>query len=400
MSIFFKSKKDKSSKNNKLDSWRLPDKTITVSIKDKYVAPYTEGDKYYRDSDFENTPGYCLAKAMLFLQDKQTGVALQYLNQAISMDQKLGKAYKERGKIYKSQANYALAREDFNTALSIDPDDFSAYILRGVTFEEEGHLDSAISDFTSAILLKPEERVGYLHRGHSYFLSRRYQEAIQDYNRVLLINPKDAIAFRNRGLTHRHQGNLDSALQDLNNSIELEPCNATAYLNRSVVLYMRGRVKGRTEITNLFPHEAAAADFRKSLQLDPNTLTKALQTTCKLIKLYPDDFYHYLIRGVLHHLNGNHVQATEDHTKAFALNPTVTQTHSALTCCLNKHLEESDTKADSSWFYNAIYGNEQRLTKSESTKHIDMDIRRKSRFSLPLSVLVETLGVGDRKSVV
>lgn len=164
MSRFFKSKRrvtphplflqqetEKALKNKKLDSWKTPEtKKITVryqsygtfsyvtpisSIKDKYTTPCVEGDtKYYRDSEFENTPGYCFAKALLFLQDKQTGVALQYLNEAISLDDKYAKAYKERGRIYKSQGNIQLARNDFNTALNIEPDDFFSCITTSFVF--------------------------------------------------------------------------------------------------------------------------------------------------------------------------------------------------------------------------------------------------------------------------
>jgi len=416
MSRFFKSKRrvtphplvlhqdhEKLFKDKKMDGWKTSDKKMTVSIKDKYDGPCgKEGEKYYRDAEFENSPGYCVAKAMLFLQDKQTTVALQYLNEAITMDPQYVKAYKERGRIYRSQGNLQLAREDYNIVLNIDTKDYVTYIFRGIAFEDEGQLDLAISDFTSAILLKSDEKLGYLHRGHAYFLSRRYQEATQDYNRVLLINPKDAVAYRNRGLTYRHQGNLDSALNDLNKSLELDPSNATAYLNRSVVVFMRGRIKERAELGNMFPGEAAAADFNKSLQLDPHTLTKALQTTTKLIKLYPSDFYHYLIRGVLHHLNGNHCSATEDHSKAYNLNPMLTLTHTKLTCCLNKHQgEEADTKnfMDTYWFYNE--GGELTISNSEggnSAKQKAIAIRRKSRFSVPDLIAERLVGSSGSSS--
>jgi len=357
----------------------------------------------------------CYARAMALLKEKQIGAAIYYLTEAVNADRTYAKAYKERGKLYRSQGNLHLARDDYNMVLTLDEEDSFIYILRGVTFEDEGLLDLAISDFTSAVLTKPDDKLAYLHRGRSFFLARRYAEAIQDYNRVLLLNPKDAVAFRNRGLTYRHQGNLNSAINDLNKSIELDPKNATAYLNRSVILFMRGRSK---DLGNLFANEAAIADFNKSIQLDSQTCIKALQSTSKLIKTFPKDFYHYVIRGVLYHLNGNHQAAVEDHLKALSLNPNLFETHTKLTCCLNKTTDdEAETKnyVDNFWFYNndnpqdattttnlnsnsspsasltASYQSPLNPTSDLGVCEMNLmrlkmlELRRKSRFSVPFS---------------
>jgi len=198
----------------------------------------------------------------------------------------------------------------------------------------------AISDFSQAITLRPHDRIAYLHRGKSLFLSRKYHEAIQDYNRVLLLNPRDPMAYRNRALSHRYEGSLDASLNDLNKSIELDPLSASAYLNRSVVVWMRGP---SNDISNLFPAEAARSDYNRALQLEPNIALKALVSTSKLIRLHPGDFYHHLIRGVLHHLHGNVNAASADHFKALELNPMLVETHSKLFCCVTKEEEKQFT---------------------------------------------------------
>jgi hypothetical protein len=59
------------------------------------------------------------------------------------------------------------------------------------------------------------------------------------------------------------------------------------------------------EISNLFPTEAAQADYKKALHLDPDIFRKALHSTTNLIQLHPNDYYHYIIRGILHHLSSN-----------------------------------------------------------------------------------------------
>jgi len=302
--------------------------------------------------------------ALVDIKNQQQARALEHLDKALQKERDFVNAYLERGRIYKSQGRMELAFNDVNSALLLDSKNPLAYILRGTILEDEGELDMAIADFSEAVALSPHDRIGYLHRGKSLFLSRKYREAIQDYNRVLLLNPRDPVAFRNRGLTHRHEGNLHASLNDLNRSIELDPDSANAYLNRSVVLWMKGR---SNEISNLFPSEAAKADFVKALKLDPVIFIKALQSTSKLIRLYPNDFYYYLIRGVLHHLNSNENAALNDHTKAFELNPLVIESHTKLYCCIRKDEEKRFTEFVDNFSY---YGGNNIQNKRYSTSQI------------------------------
>jgi tetratricopeptide (TPR) repeat protein len=103
----------------------------------------------------------------LFSDPKQ---ALEYLNQAISLDPTYAKAYKYRGSVYYELKSFQLAIEDYNQAIKLDPTYAVAYASRSLAFTVLEQHQRAIEDANQAIKLDPNYSPSYYCRG-SFTLS-------------------------------------------------------------------------------------------------------------------------------------------------------------------------------------------------------------------------------------
>jgi protein O-mannosyl-transferase len=135
-----------------------------------------------------------------------------------------------------------------------------AYANRGSIYKQEGDIPKAMEMFNRAIAMDAYETDALVNRANVYFSQQKYLPAIADYTRCLEIEPRNAKAFANRGAAYLAIGSTDSALFDLNRAIELDPLTQNGYKNRGM-LYLTTR-----------HYTEAIADYQKHISLagDPD----------------------------------------------------------------------------------------------------------------------------------
>ncbi|CAN5258010.1 hypothetical protein BH10ACI1_BH10ACI1_23250 [soil metagenome] len=227
--------------------------TTTTTNNAEYYADLADG--YYEKDDFDN--------------------ALVNYNKAIQLDPRSAGSYVRRGFIYHYTGEVAKAYEDYDTAVRLNPalkneaymkcmiydvsnDDanmgvrvctdtinefpsFSlAYYKRGVAYRELGNSDRALADFTKSIDIRPNFFNSYVYRGLIYSATNKYSAAVTEYTNAIRIvganNPKSYLSYNNRGAAYEGLGNYTQAAADYRKSYELNPNFTTAKDNLDKVI--------------------------------------------------------------------------------------------------------------------------------------------------------------------
>jgi protein O-GlcNAc transferase len=115
--------------------------------------------------------------------------ALEYLNQAISINPGNFKGHNNRGNALQglNRLEHALISYDF--AIEIKPDYAEAYYNRGVVLKKLRHYEKALASHESAINIKPDYAEAYFERGNSQKFLEQLDAAFESYKIALDLKP-------------------------------------------------------------------------------------------------------------------------------------------------------------------------------------------------------------------
>ena len=223
--------------------------------------------------------------------------AISKYNEALELKPNYDLAYHNRALAYTDLGNYNQAISDFTKSIhlmiSFDKNGENSYYLseaycnRGYTYYQLNEIPNVIEDCTKSIQLNSNNRSAYLNRSAAYLVLKKYHLAINDCDKAIQIDPNCAMAYTNRGAAYyKFLHNYTQALSDLNEALLLSP-------NLPEALYHHGVVC------------AALEDYKQ-----------ALNDATKIIQLYPDKYYGYLLRGFCYQELGDTNKAQIDIARA------------------------------------------------------------------------------------
>lgn len=123
---------------------------------------------------------------------------------------------------YSSLGQYEKALEYCNQAISLDSTK-NEYLLNKALIEDNaGMYDKAISDMTAYIALEPDYFFGYYRRGWIKDKMKDYDGAIEDYTMAITLEPEYAYAFMCRGNLYRIKREMDKAMADFKETVRLD----------------------------------------------------------------------------------------------------------------------------------------------------------------------------------
>jgi tetratricopeptide (TPR) repeat protein len=105
--------------------------------------------------------------------------AIEYLNNAIKLQQNNVTAYNKRGNAYTQLGQYQRAIEDYNQAIVLNPDNITAYNNRGNAYTELGQYQRSIEDYNRAIVLKPNDVYAYYNKACCFALQKQGKQACE-----------------------------------------------------------------------------------------------------------------------------------------------------------------------------------------------------------------------------
>jgi len=166
--------------------------------------------------------------------------AIDYITQAIVLDQNESLMFSLRGLAYIDYNQFALAKADFDKAIHLDPMSSDEYFFRGTAFDRLGQYSQAIIDFDQAIHLDPKSSIAYSSRGLAFDRLGQPVQAIADYDQAIRLNPNEPLTISNRGTAHFSLKQYDLAIKDYSQAISIDPKNSGFYNNLGMAFAASG----------------------------------------------------------------------------------------------------------------------------------------------------------------
>jgi tetratricopeptide (TPR) repeat protein len=129
----------------------------------------------------------------------QTGrqkVAIEYLENAIRLDDGIPEYYNNCGEAYRALHEYDLAIARFGQAITIKPDYVAAHNNLGNALQEQGRLDESVDCYQRALAIWPDYPEAHNNLAAVYQEQGRIEEAVVSYERALVLKPDYANAWR------------------------------------------------------------------------------------------------------------------------------------------------------------------------------------------------------------
>ncbi|XP_020907318.1 UDP-N-acetylglucosamine--peptide N-acetylglucosaminyltransferase 110 kDa subunit, partial [Exaiptasia diaphana] len=192
---------------------------------------------YLKAVSLNDTCGNCYNNlARVEAIEDNTEKALEYINQAIEINESNGGYYLTRAKIkYQQGAKYGIV-SDYNKAVKLEP---SAYhhLERANYFAETGNRSQAILDYDEAIRMEPKNAFALSKRGALYLKYDVVDLALEDLKKSISLDSSNAICWANLGEAITMAGDPKTGVEKYNRAIELKPDQMSFYFNRGLTHY-------------------------------------------------------------------------------------------------------------------------------------------------------------------
>jgi tetratricopeptide (TPR) repeat protein len=258
----------------------------------RQTPPVTAAAAYNTGSGGQpRTAGAFLDRGILFGSRGDFALAIEDFTEAIRLDPNNASAYLQRSKALhagvskvsdldenfeflisgtsyseETRDGFNRALEDATAAIRLAPALASAYRNRGRIYDDMGEHDKAVNDFNQALKLDPNYAHAYYGRGRAYGNKKDYDRAIADYTQAIKIDPNYTFAYHNRGIAYRNKEDYDRAIADCEKVIRLDP-NDAKYTTNLASAY---NARGNEYHNNKKDYDRAMADYNQAIRLNPN----------------------------------------------------------------------------------------------------------------------------------
>jgi tetratricopeptide (TPR) repeat protein len=157
-------------------------------------------------------------------------LAIEYYQQAVTLDPSFAAAYHNMGTTYDDLENYNEAIRCYKKALDFDPSLVETYNNMGIVYNR--YLDDcheAMRCFQKALELDPNSKRVYYNMGSAYRCFGNEQEAMRCYQKAIDIDPNYSMAYQGMGLSYHRLENYRKSIQYYEKAIKLDPNSAMSY---------------------------------------------------------------------------------------------------------------------------------------------------------------------------
>lgn len=169
--------------------------------------------------------------AAIYLQKKQSEIALKYFDKALQINKKHPATLFDRGNALRDLIRLDEALASYEEALRIKPDFADAYYNRGDVLRALKRLDGSLASYDEALRIKPDFAEAYNNRGVALRQLKRFDEALASYEEALRIKPDYGVAYANRGNVLSDLKRLDEAIASHEKALLINPDSSIAYAN-------------------------------------------------------------------------------------------------------------------------------------------------------------------------
>ena len=164
-------------------------------------------------------------RGLQHLRDKQPGLALGALQQAVTTDDSVAVYWNTLGWLNLQLGRFDEALPKFRKAVELDPAFAEAQLNIGVVLAETASWEEAASAYRKAIALPTlsTPHVAYQNLGLAYYHLKRYREAEEALRFAITLDPQLAPAFYHLGLVFTVQNRSDDAKAAFRRARDLAP---------------------------------------------------------------------------------------------------------------------------------------------------------------------------------
>ena len=237
-------------------------------------------------TDSMNTAFYVKAAELAYIDTAikgNYGLALNYLNTAITKDPQNADIYFYKGNIFKEIGDTTKALSSFQTATELNPKFYNAYVQLGLLLRSrkdksaEKYFDNAIrvSDkpedalYAKANLLK-EEGIALYDANKIAPAIDKLSNAVEQFKKVIEVNYKNVEAYMGAGFCYYQMDSLTDAYKYYELATKIEPTYAGAYFSKGLCAEELGRKKEAMALyqncLNINPDFKRAEEHLKKLQ--------------------------------------------------------------------------------------------------------------------------------------
>ncbi len=157
---------------------------------------------------------------------------------ALELNPRLAKPHVALGNIYSEFRESDMAIDEFNKALSIDSTDNLAYKGLAKAYEMKNEMQRAESIYKKVIDMRPDYPSAYFNLALFYLRQARMQDAALMTQKILDLKPEGFTDWNNLGSLYYFQGQYEKAQETWEHSLEIQP-NYGAYSNLGALHFIR-----------------------------------------------------------------------------------------------------------------------------------------------------------------
>jgi tetratricopeptide (TPR) repeat protein len=214
-------------------------------------------------SRFATAQDYCLLATIYvtkFGDDQLSKIARGYLDKALKLDPKYGKAWALLAEIASQDGDLKQAIIYADKAIACPKPTVLAYQVKASALGNQKNYKEALINVDQAIKMagyKPE-----LHRNRGAILENlnRYNDAVVSYRQAIALNPTDWTYFQLVRCLQK-LNKFDEAIATLNKMAEHNPRDSEIFRTRATLKVKKADVSG------------AIADYDKAIELEPTAKT-------------------------------------------------------------------------------------------------------------------------------
>jgi tetratricopeptide (TPR) repeat protein len=171
---------------------------------------------------FNNTsPVAHFQKGMILKEWGDTAKAISSFQTAVSYDQKYYDAYMQLGVLLSVKKNL-LALDYLNNALSIDPKSAEALYAKGLFFQRMGKPDEAVSVYNSILKFSPENQNATYNLGTILFEQKKINEAMEKFQATVTRDQNFFRGYYGLGRCYEANGQTQQAIDSYKKALALQ----------------------------------------------------------------------------------------------------------------------------------------------------------------------------------
>ena len=227
-------------------------------------------------------------RALCRVENEDYAQAQLDLDTIIAKWGRMGNAYTLKAEVFLMQKDTIAAVQWLDKSLGIDPYNAAAWSARGVIALTQERWEDADTCLGKAIRLKPKTVGNYINRALARYNLNNLRGAMADYDLALDIEPTNFLAHYNRGLLRMELGDDNRAIDDFDYVLSLEPGNVLALFNRGILREctgdLRGAVSDYSTVIEQFPNFWTGLSYRAACYRKLGMTAKAEEDEFKVLK--------------------------------------------------------------------------------------------------------------------